>query len=283
MESLKSYIKKISTEYSLWIRQRQTLIDIRFDGIIPKITLNEKYENLIKFIIRIFTIAGFIMIFISLPYFMNIILSLILFTFEQILERVLFSFTSLFIHPIPNYDGDNWLGMGFLYREDDYEISILFNEPDNAKDVYSCIKAWNYNNDIDSENNIKLSFVLEEDGLTYTVYIYPNPDRKIAKEAFKEMEHERRLKGDRSEHKPLSLMVVMAKQFDLTGSTFEDFMTVFRKDSEYFLSAWYLINGNPSRLLDITPIKKNHLLICNRSELDPISVEFQHGQYVMNL
>lgn len=51
-------------------------------------------------------------------------------------------------------------------------------------------------NKIDYEGNICLSFIIENDK-EYSVYLYPNLEREIVKQAFKEIEEEKNLKNMR--------------------------------------------------------------------------------------
>ena len=283
MIDLSQYFKKISTEFTLWRRLKSVFIKLEFDGFLPRIKLNNQYKNLINFTMRILTLLGFVFIFISLGYWGGVFIGIMMFSIEQFLERIIFTYTTLFVHPIPNYDGDNWLGVGFFFGGGYYEVNLIFNEPNNAKEVFDCISSWNYNEPMDVENNIKLSFILENDGITYTTYIYPNPDRIISKKAFEDMKNAQATEGNLDEPINLSLMAIICKQFNLIGSTFEKFMCQYEEGSDFYLGAWYIDSGQPKTIPDTISILKKDITIKNRNELNKTDIEYQHGKYTMKL
>ena len=125
--------------------------------------------------LRILIFVGILISIISLPWYISLIITIILISIEQVLENVVFMFNICFLQPLPKeFNTKDWLGMLFGFLPDDkngrkFIVGMIFENENSGKELFDCISLWNYNNEEDKSNNIQISYV----GLEYipeTVY-----------------------------------------------------------------------------------------------------------------
>lgn len=185
-----------------------TFITVRWDGWKPRIITLEKYENLFRWITRIFVLIGIVSSVISMEWYYALLTSIILASFDWFIERTIFKWSSVYITPIPNftYDKFQWKMMGFILaydEEKDKDIVVcVYKDIEFAEKMFDYFKELNYNQDEDKDNNICLSFIIENYS-QYTVHIYPNPERKTTDEFFKNIEQINLLEKYGKEHQQL--------------------------------------------------------------------------------
>jgi hypothetical protein len=162
-----------------------------------------------------------------------------------------------------------------------------FRSHEYAVSFFKLLRAWNYDKDVDSDDNVKLSFILEDNG-DYSVYLYPSMDRQSLREAFGDIEES--TKGDKpgKELQKLVVQFTLCKSFPHgPASSLDAFVGAARKAGVFHLRAFEMKDENAGgelvMLWDIDPIAKNDFKFKKRSELLRGEVEYEHGKKVMNL
>jgi hypothetical protein len=299
MKLLRNAYIKIRNRLTLWNNQRRDFIRLEIRNKIPRLVVHEKYENTIKWILRILTIIGILSSIITFQWYLGLILSIFLSLIEQLLEKIVFMFTTLFIQPIPNWDSKEWLGMifGIPLKRNIYKLGMLFKSENYAKEIFKCIRAWNYNQDEDLNNNINISFIIESNS-EYSAYVYPSLERKSIELAKEKLEKEMLEKRVFKEHQQLIMTIIICKLFpNPPNSNFNLFKSYYKMGDSFEFGAYFiksqipeLKNGKPitvkegqiGQIHDINPVLKFQLKIKNRNELTEKDIEYSHGRLVMD-
>ncbi|MCK9569250.1 hypothetical protein M0R72_09955 [Candidatus Pacearchaeota archaeon] len=291
MEIEKFYVK---LRNKLILFFRKFFRDIRIDKKKKRLVLNEKYEKAVKYTLRISTFLGIISSVLTLPIEFSLIISILLVLIEQILEKTIFMFNTLFVQPIPapeDLKKAEWYAnrFGFIQgnvADKKFLVGLVFKDKEAGKKIFECISAWNNLETWDMEDNIKLSFIIEDDQ-NYSTYLYPSENRKIMKKFWS------KIRKNGKQHNKLIYMLIMCKVFPYGKDSsfykfkkeYEDFylFTINGKPQEYkqfTLEGFYIENGKMIPL-DNPPIQKFHLKIKNRKDLTKEDVEYEHGKFIM--
>ena len=257
--------------------RRRSHVFIKRSGWKVKLVINERYKNFIKLLSKLILILTIVLSFITLRRFWAIIVSLSLIAVEQLLERVIFSFTTYVVTPWPDFslfEQANYLGAMFEFTRDNKSpatIGLMFENKEEAKQVWEFIYGWNQNNSYDlGDGNITVSAIINKKKDAFVLYIYPSPTRKIMKNLKKEIEQK---KGGNKEHIFVSGQMIIGKVFRYKGSGFEQFNNHYKSGSQYFLTILAFTNGSPHTIPGVTPILKDRVKIKNYEELDRKDVE----------
>jgi hypothetical protein len=265
----------------------------RFKGKLPCLHIHEKNEKLIKWLIRIFTVAGIITSIFTLPWYFSLLLSIFLASTNIYLEKTTYYYSSLYIQSLPDfeYNSSKWTSMVYLLTPKKHNdaknnsiniIGMVFNDALYAKKIFNLFRAWNYGSNDDTENNIKLSFITDKD--KYYVYIRPSFDKKSIKQFHEEIEENNKLTKYGKEHFGLIVQLIICKSF----STLHGYgLGIFIKNHDFdkpLLLAPYLFKENeaPIPLFDIDPIKLYQYKAKNKSELTDDDFEYIHMNQIVN-
>lgn len=299
---VKTFLKKCWGELYLFNNKRKSFISIEFKGRVPHIEVQEKYENLVKWSLRILAFIGILISVVSFPWYVSLALALIFLGIDKILESIVFKFTTIFVQPMPNYKMNSWLAMVFLIsleKDVPHKLGMLFEDAVTANDSFKCFQEWNYFQDVDADNNIQITFVIEETE-EYSVYIYPSFSRKSIIESKKKIENDRLLqKREIKEHQQLVVAPIYCRIFsNPPKSSFNLFLSKYRPGEPFEFCVFArdenfpdLHEGKPL-LLDYDKdlglseslsIIKTHLQIARRNEITEDNVEYYHGYYGMLL
>ncbi len=271
----------------------KSLVSIRFNKYIPRLVLHEKYEKYVKWFLRIATCIGIIS---SLIAFSNKLMSfsfaLFLVVIEQFFEKAIFKYTSIYVQPFPNfrYKPEEWKGMAFAFPNDSDPkllnvIGCAFVTENYAQNFFKLFQEWNYNKTEDKENNVCISFIIENKK-NYSVYIYPNFDRKSVVESFREIEELNKFQKFGKEHQQLVFQMIYCKTFPFgSNSQLEKFVYDQSKNLLPFWFKPFIIkkNGELHMLYKDLHILKHHFKYKNRSELNKDDYEYHHGKNIMKL
>ena len=290
---------KIRNKLILWNNNRRGFFRLDIRNKIPRLIVHEKYEKHIKWVLRVLMFVGILSSVLSFPWLLSLLVSIILILIEQIFEKIIFTFTTLFVQLFPEYQSEEWLGMLFLIstdQSDNCKLGMLFRTKEYGEKIYECLKAWNYYHDVDMENNIRVSFIFESDS-EYSTYIYPSPERKTIKKAKEDADREMLEKKKIKEQQQLIFMGIFCKLFpNLPNSNFQLFRKHYKKGDPfefgvYFINSTisenkgetFVINNKQIKEISIgTSIIKHHLKIKKRDELTKKDVEYHHGKLIMN-
>lgn len=281
------------------LRNKSILITRRISGRIrldkrkKRWVFHEKYERAVKYILRILMIIGIISSILTLPIYLSLIFSICLILLEQILEKATYMFYTLFVQPVPTPEDlkkAEWYAniFGFVQgnvADKKFLIGLVFKDKEAGEKVFKCISAWNNLEKWDMEDNIKLSFIIENDK-DYSTYLYPSSNRKVIKK------FESKIRQNGKQHNKLIYMLIMCKVFPYgKNSNFYKFKEEYQKFSlftlngkpqehkQFTLKGFYLNEGKMF-LLKNPPIEKFHLKIKNRKDLTKEDIEYEHGKFV---
>lgn len=266
-----------------WKVDLSTFIRIEWKKPFPKVILHEKFESMVKWTLRVLTIIGIGTSIISLPPIYSLLLSICLLLIEQFFERILFEYTVFIIQPFPDFEieTDQWLTNGYLFPNPKYKKEYnLFNhfgpaykDKEYAIKFFTYLKSWNQNNNDDKENNICLSFILEQDN-SYTTYLYANPDRKWLDETFNSFSEKSKFEKYGKKQQSMVMQMIFWKNLKLTEtSMFPQFLTEQNSKEKYFFVPFYIENGNPIPIEELK-ITKYVYKVKKRSELTKKDAEY---------
>jgi hypothetical protein len=168
-----------------------SLVRIEFKHLIPSLIIHERFEKYIKWVIRILTVIGIAVSVITIPvWYYSLTLAIAIFGVGQFFERAVFEYSTMVVLPLPDFaiDYSQWKTNGFmlphvLSDENRCYMGPSFQDRGYAIKFFNYLKQWNWDRDIDDENIIVVSIVMEPDS-KYTTYIYSNPGRKSLDEVF---------------------------------------------------------------------------------------------------
>lgn len=265
-------------------RIRDGLPWLRWDGLIPKLVVHEKHERNVRWSIRTFTGMGVAASLISLPTEPAFGLALGLVALNAFLERTLFYFTSLYITALPafTYDPDKWLAMVYVSfgppsPDSDKIVGLVFSDKQYAKDFFNLLRAWNNGSSQDTENNIQLSFITDED--LYYVYLYPSIEKSSIKQALAKAKRQGRFKKYGKEHVGLVMQMVICHGFETAGHyALGEFTDNHPHGRHFLLGAFYSENGRsqPEPIEDVEPISKFHYKAKVKGNLTDEDFELAH-------
>jgi hypothetical protein len=158
-----------------------------------------------------------------------------------------------------------------------------FKTEEYGINLFNLLLAWNYNKHEDKEGNICISFIEEKD-VHYSVYIYPNLERKSIEEFAKEIKKSDQFKD--KDHQQLIVLMTLCHRFPLKhNSHYHIWKNLFLKGQPTCLGA-FLYNEKKQQtapINKINPIKVYHIKFKKRSELKRNELEYKHGKNRMGL
>lgn len=266
------------------------------DGWIPKVVLHEQYEDHVVWGSRSVTVLGIIANLLLIPPPLNIAIALMLSALDVFFERITLMVQSVFVQPLPEtWDSESWQGNLYQYDRGMWGIGLLFDSEEIARVALETIRAWNYDEDVDRDGNIQMTFVEMNEG-GYMTYVYPSTEREAIKEAAAQVEREQIEQGKIREHYQTIFQVIMAQDFDNPPESH------FRSFKNHYEGGQVMLNTFTTERLvgrgsgpmeglpdefggveSIDPVSLKEVKVTDETELDTDSVEYQHLKYVMPL
>lgn len=268
-----------------WKIDSSSLIRVHWKKYYPKLIVHEKFEKPVNWILRILTVVGIATSFLTLPYWAGIVMTFVLFGIEQFFERALFEYSVMILQPFPDFeiDYDQWLTNGYFLLNPDIEdhegylnyFGPAYADKEYAIKFFNYIRSWNQDNDEDEENNICISFIIESD-VSYSTYLYANPDRKWLDPMFTEYKKSVELEKYGKQQQSMVMQMVFWKNLKMKqGMFFHQFREQQKNDEPFYFVPFYIDNENPIPIQELR-VRKTHYKIKGRSELTPNEVEYHH-------
>ena len=212
-------------------------------------------------------------------------MTFVLFGIEQFFERTLFEYSVMILQPFPDFEieYDQWLTNGYMLLNPEIQnhegylnyFGPAYAEREYAIKFFNYIRSWNQDNDTDEENNICISFIIESD-VTYSTYLYANPDRKWLDPMFSEYQDAMKLEKYGKQQQSMVMQMVFWKNLRLQqGMFFHQFREQQNSDEPFFFVPFYIHNNRPISIEELR-VWKTHFKIKGRSELTPAEVEYHH-------
>ena len=255
----------------------------RWNGKLPKLVLHEKHEGKIKWGMRVLTVIGVATSLITLPTLFGFGLSVSLVVLEVFLESTLFYYTSLYVTALPDfrYEPDKWLAMVYVSfgpptPNSEKIVGLVFSDKEYARSFFDLLRAWNNGSNEDTENNIQLSFITDED--IYYVYLYPSIEKTSIKQAFAKAKRQGRFKKYGKEHLGIVMQMIICHGFETAGHYALGEFTNNQKNGKHFLLGAFFSDGQnqPEPIHDIEPISKLHYKSKVRGALTDVDFELAH-------
>lgn len=190
--------------------------------------------------------------------------------------------STMFIQPFFEYKSEEWLAVIYgwpekIMSDSTFLMGFAFKTEEYAKGFFDLLRAYNDGNDVDTDNNIKLSLITESPE-EYSVYIYPSSERANVKQFMQDSQEKF---GD--ETQLLIANLTMCRPFPYgEKSTFKLFKDLYIMGNPVELRAFLLKEGNrPEVIQSIDPIIKYDIKIKHRKLLDKKDEEYHHGKSVM--
>ena len=255
----------------------------RIENHLIKIIIPERFKRYVKSIKFVITLVGLFSAFIA---FSSVIISflfgLLLFTFVWLLEKFIFTYTAIYLPPLPTFriEPEKWIGNAFgVMRTEDGSIEIpaiglVFSDINYARKIHGLILAWSYNNFDDQDKNVTLSAIVENND--YHFFIYPSISRITINDFMSKFEE--RVKDLDPIGVPSFLFIfqVLRRHCDITNrSYFPTFRRRYQRGIPYIFKIYYGEDiSNPQDIDDLHHFRFYNLKIKDRSELSRQDLEY---------
>lgn len=267
-----------------WKIDSKSLIRLEWNNKIPKLVIHEKYENIVKWILRTLSFIGIITAFLTFSYITGIIITLLIFVIEQFFEKTIFEYSIFYLFPIPDFDieYEKWLTSGYFIIGDkkllkqgyQNHFGPAYEDKNYAIKFFSYLREWNYNLDTDFENNICISLIIENE-TKYSTYFYPNSNRKQLEDYFMNYKEKMALKKYGKRQQEMIMQMIFWKRNQNQGTFFKEFINDLKDSSEYFFAPFYIENEKPIIIEELKILKKN-IKVKNRNELTNRDIEYHY-------
>jgi hypothetical protein len=252
--------------------------------LIPRLFLHEKNEKRIRWTLRLLTGIGIATSVVSLPWQQSLLLAIALVAVNYFLEQTLFYYTSLYVQPLPDftYDPKKWVANAFVSVGEPSDpssqkiVGLVFNDAEYAEKFFDLLRSWSSSISDDSERNICLSFITDED--MYYVYLYPSFEKSSIKQTHEELRRDNSVRKYGKEHLGLVMALIICKGFETKHGYALGLFTENHPQDKPFLLAPFIhkSESNPEPLFGIEPIRMYGYKAKIPSELTQNDFEHVH-------
>jgi len=268
-----------------WKISLKSLVSVRWHNHLPRLIIHEKYENHVKWTLRILFFAGIgLSLFVFTPYLAFLIAVLIALT-GLFFQKAIFQYTTIYIQPMPDfeYDPKEWKGMVFGFATSPELLNFVgcaFSTEKTAHNFFQLLKSWNYYNNEDKDNNICLSFILENER-EYSVFLYPNRNRKTVEDYFQKVEELRKYEKYGKKHQQL----VMHRNFFNTfpygqNSQLKQFIEKQSSNCPFWLKCFVIEEDGQPKWISEDAILKFHFILKKREDIKKSEEEYHHKKSI---
>jgi hypothetical protein len=238
----------------------------------------------VKWILRILSFVGIATSFLTFDYLIGIIITIAIFIVEQFFERTIFEYTIFYFPEFPKFEieYEQWLSTGYYVLNDNERHQLLdgflnfmgplYQEKKYAEKFFSFIKSWNDGENTDPNNRINISIIHEENN-KYTMYLYPNYSQETLDKYFAKYKGALALEKFGKQQQELVLHFVFWHRNLTKGNFFHRFIEDFQISNTFYFVPFYL-DGEQPIPIDELRIRKNHIKIKSRVDLEPNEIEF---------
>lgn len=234
MQSENMHFKK---RLLLWLNHLHFYASLQKSGKFYKFVVHEKYKKIIKGLKVILTLIGLFTAYIIFQSaHIAFLFGIIIYILTLFLERIIFSYTSMFIPPIPDFElnSEKWLGAFFGYGEDPKGniqfplVGWIFSDEEYARKIHTLLLTWSSDKFNDENKSVSMSVILvEEKGENgYIFFCYPSIERESAKKFYENIERDRKQSSLTDIHNKYFMMLMLGKKFKITSSSY---LPTFRK------------------------------------------------------
>lgn len=267
---------KIRIAKDLYVNSN-TLVRIEWRKFYPILVVHEKFEKILKWILRIIAIGGIASSIISIPdWYLGLALAVIIALIEQFFERTIIEYTTMIVQPFPDFKIENgqWKTNGFMLPKEKNDEDLTYFGPSYKSETYA-INMFKYfiswidnNSQDDKDNNLIVSLIIEPNE-EYTTYIYANLGRKRLDYMFKFYGDLSRLEKYGKRQQQFITQMFYWNTLDFKDGFYIKKFLEFKDENDpyYFTPSVLQPFGLPPKFLTEYSIKKYHLKIKKREEL----------------
>jgi hypothetical protein len=262
----------------------KTLFSIEMKHGVPRLVVHEKYEKATKWVLRGIAAIGIAISALAFSHwYVGVVIAILILAIQQFFERTVFEYTAIHVSAMPRrYDPAQWLAVAFAFSADTSYPDIIgpaFKDKAYAEEILRVIRSWNYEQDEDEEDYIRLSFILENAD-DYSIYIYPATNRPSAREFYGKYEEESKATKQGKRLMRLSILMTFCKIFPRKGSLLPRFHERNRSGRPFLLTTFFQVGAGYSPLTE-EAVLKSHYKLTTRELLSKDAFEFAHGKRVM--
>ena len=267
---------KIKVSKNLYVNSN-TLFRLEWRKFYPVLVVHEKFEKILKWILRIIAIGGIATSVISIPvWYFSLGLAIIIVLIEQFFERTIFEYTTMIVQPFPEFEIEyaQWKTNGFMLpkKKNDEDLPYFgpsYQDETYATNMFKYFTSWidDSSND-DKDNNLIVSLIIEPNK-EYTTYIYANLGRKRLDNMFKLLGDMSRLEKHGKRQQQFITQMFYWNTLDFKDGYYIKKFLEFKDENDpyYFTPSVLQPFGLSPKFLTEYSIKKYHLKVKKREEL----------------
>ena len=263
-----------------------TLVRLEWRKFLPVLIVHERFENKVKWILRTVAFIGMATSLITIDkWYFSLGLSILIFLVEQFLEKTIFEYTTFVVQPFPDFtiDYSQWKTNAFMIpmaenKEDLCYVGPSYQDKEYAIKFFNYLKSWNSANNVDTDNNIVLSFIIEPNE-RYSTYLYANTERKNLNEIFKTAAEQSKFDKYGKKQQQFVMQMVYWHTLDFKDGYYIKQFLEFQKPSEKFYLTPSVVpkdEGGQVEFIFDSAILKSDYKLKHRHELKGHDIEFHY-------
>ena len=268
----------------LWWNRARFDVCVRWRGSWPELVLHERFRGMIRAAKTVLTAIGLLAAFLTFEsVWISFLFGAVVWGCTTLVEKVAFSYNSMFVHSLPDFDlqPDLWLGAFFGYAQqpgNPHQIPMvgwIMGRADYARKVHTLLLRWAYGNLNDEYNNVRASVIVLSD-TEYIFFCHPHVTRESAQRFFAEVEEERRQTSLTDVHHRQVGLLVFGKRCQITaGSYFPTFQQRYQDGVPYIFRLVVAgADGTPTEIAGLPDLILHNLKIKDHAALDRKEIEY---------
>jgi hypothetical protein len=245
----------------------------------PQLVLHENHRIPVTWTLRGIALVGLGLSFVYMPGYIGLAISMMIAAVEQLLERSVFLYSSIHVQPMPSfaYDPAKWTSIAYAVLGSDgavtsHVLGFVFNDTEYASKFFALLRDWNLGDTDDLENNVRVSFVRDQD--SYYLWLYPGQSRAPVKASWKALVQRAHHKRENAEPFLITLSPYYCKNFLIRGALIQ-FLSAVAPGDAFQMAAMKTTAAGDVEFDDaITPIWKHNYKIRTKDELTKADFEF---------
>lgn len=252
---------------------------LRWNRWRPQLVLRESQRLPVTWVLRGLAIVGIGLSFVYMPGYLGFGISAVIATIELLLERSVFLYSSIHVQPMPSfeYDPARWTSIAYAVQGKDGEatshiLGLVFNDSEYASEFFALLRDWNLGDVNDTQNNIRISFICEQD--SYFLMLYPGFKRGPVQTSWRELEQRAHHKRENAEPLLITLSPYYCKNF-LARGALNQFLSRVAPNDSFQLAAMKSTEAGDVTFDDsVDFICKHNYRIRTKSELTEADFEY---------
>lgn len=256
---------------------------LRWEKGLPRLVLSARWERPLRWIIRLLGVTGILIALLGLQPLPGVAVAIGLVAADWFLEHSIFRFVAIHVTPLPDfeYDPAQWTSMAYLFEGQPpagtpIGIGFVFRDAEYAKKFFELLRAWNFGDTEDRNDNITFSAIIDEE--RYWIYLYPSFHRRPVRSSWRRVRGRAWRAGKAREPLLLIMTMVICHEFStMQGYSLGHLADRYRDGQPVQLIPFLDRPGQePARVNEVRPITKFRLKIKARADLEADEFEAVH-------